>query len=67
MFYNQQRFAISQRMQFMGAPVNIQLVNQSQNADGSALYQFFVQFQRGQMQFQLGLLPNGTITALWFN
>lgn len=67
MLYNQQRFAISQRMQFMGPPVNIQLVNQSQNPDGSALYNFFVQFQRGQMQFQLGLLPNGTITALWFN
>lgn len=66
MFYNQQRFAIAQRLQFAGQVVGIQVINENTNPDGSKYYQFGVRFVQTYIVFNVVLMPNGVINFLSF-
>jgi hypothetical protein len=62
----QQLQLVVPRLQQLGSIVSVQQQQQQAAPDGGTFYAFQVIFQNGQTVWQLGLAPNGTITALYF-
>ncbi|WP_072395470.1 M48 family metalloprotease [Hyphomicrobium sp. CS1GBMeth3] len=62
----QQLQMVIARIQQLGAVRSTQQKQQQTGPDGATYYQFDVGFQNGQTTWQIGLMPDGTMTALYF-